>query len=58
MTPRTDARYTDARCAAALAGGISGQILPLLCNRRTDGIPAGSRLRIFDIFDVALDHIQ
>jgi phosphonoacetate hydrolase len=39
-------------------GGISEQTVPLLFNRRTRGIPGRERLRNFDIFDVALNHLQ
>jgi phosphonoacetate hydrolase len=39
-------------------GGISEQPVPLLFNRRTGGIPGKSRLRNFDAFDVALNHLQ
>ena len=39
-------------------GGISEQAVPLLFNRRTRGIPARQRLRNFDIFDVALNHLE
>jgi len=39
-------------------GGISEQAVPLLFNRRTGGIPGKSRLRNFDIFDVALNHLD
>ena len=39
-------------------GGISEQIVPLLFNRRTQGIPGRARLRNFDIFDVALNHLE
>jgi phosphonoacetate hydrolase len=38
-------------------GGISEQKVPLVVNRRTD-IPAGRRLRNFDIFDVALNYVH
>ena len=37
-------------------GGISEQKVPLLFNRRLDGLPAGRRLRNFDVFDLALNH--
>lgn len=39
-------------------GGISEKTVPLLFNRRTDGIYAGRRLRNFDIFDLALNHVN
>ncbi len=39
-------------------GGISEQTVPLLFNRRTPGIPGRARLRNYDIFDVALNHLQ
>lgn len=39
-------------------GGISEQTVPLLFNRRTPGIPGRARLRNFDIFDVALNHLE
>jgi phosphonoacetate hydrolase len=38
-------------------GGISEQKVPLIVNRRTD-IPSGRRLRNFDVFDVALNHVH
>jgi phosphonoacetate hydrolase len=38
-------------------GGISEQPVPLLFNRRTGGIPGKQRLRNFDAFDVALNHL-
>jgi phosphonoacetate hydrolase len=38
-------------------GGISEQKVPLLVNRRT-AIPAGRRLRNFDVFDVALNLVH
>jgi phosphonoacetate hydrolase len=38
-------------------GGISEQTVPLLFNRKTDGIPGKTRLRNFDILDVALNHV-
>jgi phosphonoacetate hydrolase len=38
-------------------GGISEQAVPLLFNRPTAGIPGKARLRNFDIFDVALNHL-
>jgi phosphonoacetate hydrolase len=39
-------------------GGISEQPVPLLFNRRTGGIPGKTRLRNFDAFDVALNHLS
>jgi phosphonoacetate hydrolase len=39
-------------------GGISEQTVPLLLNRPTPGLAADRRLRNFDIFDVALNHVQ
>jgi phosphonoacetate hydrolase len=39
-------------------GGVSEQPVPLLFNRRTAGIPGKARLRNFDIFDVALNHLD
>ncbi len=38
-------------------GGISEQTVPLLINRPTRGVPGNRRLRNFDIFDLALNHI-
>ncbi|MGH8688661.1 MAG: phosphonoacetate hydrolase [Burkholderiales bacterium] len=38
-------------------GGVSEQPVPLLFNRRTGGIPGKARLRNFDAFDVALNHL-
>lgn len=39
-------------------GGISEQAVPLLLNRRSEGIPGRARLRNFDAFDLALNHLQ
>jgi len=39
-------------------GGISEQKVPLLFNRRTAGVPGKTRMRNFDILDVALNHLQ
>ncbi|MFM0571938.1 phosphonoacetate hydrolase [Paraburkholderia caledonica] len=42
-------------------GGLSEQEVPLLSNRRVDGLPgaeSGNRLRNFDIFDVALNRVS
>jgi phosphonoacetate hydrolase len=38
-------------------GGVSEQPVPLLFNRKTGGIPGKTRLRNFDAFDVALNHL-
>jgi len=38
-------------------GGISEQRVPLLLNRPTTGVPADQRLRNFDVFDLALNHV-
>jgi len=38
-------------------GGLSEQQVPLLVNRPTPGVPAGARLRNFDVFDVALNRV-
>jgi phosphonoacetate hydrolase len=38
-------------------GGLSEQPVPLLFNRKTGGIPGRKRLRNFDAFDVALNHV-
>jgi phosphonoacetate hydrolase len=39
-------------------GGISEQKVPLLLNRKLAQLPAGRRLRNFDAFDLALNHVQ
>ena len=39
-------------------GGISEQKVPLLFNRKLRGVPAHRRLRNFDIFDLALNHVE
>jgi phosphonoacetate hydrolase len=39
-------------------GGISEQSVPMLFNRRTAGLPGKSRMRNFDILEVALNHLQ
>jgi phosphonoacetate hydrolase len=39
-------------------GGISEQKVPLLFNRRLHGVPASRRLRNFDAFDLALNHVE
>jgi len=38
-------------------GGVSEQAVPLIFNRRTAGIPGKARMRNFDAFDVALNHL-
>ena len=38
-------------------GGLSEQKVPLIFNRRLEGVAAGRRLRNFDIFDLALNHV-
>lgn len=38
-------------------GGLSEQKVPLLFNRQLQGVVAGRRLRNFDIFDLALNHV-
>ncbi|CAB3763370.1 phosphonoacetate hydrolase [Paraburkholderia humisilvae] len=38
-------------------GGLSEQQVPLVFNRRVVGWPADRRLRNFDVFDVALNHL-
>jgi phosphonoacetate hydrolase len=39
-------------------GGISEQTVPLIFNRRTAGLPGVARMRNFDLFDVALNHME
>jgi phosphonoacetate hydrolase len=39
-------------------GGISEQKVPLLFNRKLRGMQAGRRLRNFDAFDLALNHVE
>ncbi len=39
-------------------GGISEQKVPLLFNRKLRGLQAHRRLRNFDIFDLALNHVE
>jgi phosphonoacetate hydrolase len=39
-------------------GGISEQVVPLLFNRRVGGLAAGTHLRNFDVFDLALNHLE
>jgi phosphonoacetate hydrolase len=38
-------------------GGVSEQRVPLVVTRPVDGVDAGRRLRNFDIFDIALNHV-
>ena len=38
-------------------GGVSEQLVPLLFNRALRGLDATQRLRNFDIFDLALNHV-
>jgi phosphonoacetate hydrolase len=38
-------------------GGISEQTVPLLLSRPTPDVPAARRLRNFDVFDLALNHV-
>jgi len=39
-------------------GGISEQRVPLVINRRIEGLDAQRRWRNFDAFDLALNHAQ
>jgi len=39
-------------------GGISEQTVPLVFNRRVSGLRQGTRLRNFDVFDLALNHLE
>jgi phosphonoacetate hydrolase len=39
-------------------GGISEQRVPLVLNRKLEGLAEGSRWRNFDAFDLALNHAQ
>ena len=39
-------------------GGISEQSVPLVFNRKLKGLAGGRRLRNFDIFDLALNHVE
>ena len=39
-------------------GGISEQTVPLLFNRPANGVDRSRRLRNFDVFDIALNHLQ
>ena len=38
-------------------GGISEQVVPLIFNRHLDGLVEGKRVRNFDVFDLALNHV-
>jgi phosphonoacetate hydrolase len=38
-------------------GGLSEQEVPLIFNRHLEGMTAGKRLRNFDVFDIALNHV-
>ena len=38
--------------------GALEQRVPFILNRPAHGLPAGRRLRNFDIFDVALNHVE
>jgi phosphonoacetate hydrolase len=38
-------------------GGLSEQRVPMIANRKVE-LPVGRRLRNFDVFDVALNHVQ
>jgi phosphonoacetate hydrolase len=38
-------------------GGLSEQTVPLIFSRKTAGLPGRSRMRNFDILDVALNHL-
>jgi phosphonoacetate hydrolase len=38
-------------------GGLSEQRVPMIANRKVE-LPAGRRLRNFDVFDVALNHVK
>jgi len=39
-------------------GGVSEQAVPLLFNRAVSGVASGTRLRNFDILDIALNHLE
>jgi phosphonoacetate hydrolase len=39
-------------------GGLSEQTVPLLFSRRTAGLAARTRLRNFDLLDIALNHLE
>ncbi|CAG9246141.1 Phosphonoacetate hydrolase [Paraburkholderia unamae] len=51
-------RHDLSRLTAPLRshGGVSEQKVPLLVNRKLDGVAPARRLRNFDIFDLALNH--
>jgi phosphonoacetate hydrolase len=38
-------------------GGLSEQEVPLIFNQHLEGVAAGKRLRNFDVFDLALNHV-
>lgn len=38
-------------------GGLSEQEVPLIFNRQVEGLVQGKRLRNFDVFDIALNHV-
>jgi phosphonoacetate hydrolase len=38
-------------------GGLAEQQVPMISNRKV-GVPPGRRLRNFDVFDVALNHVS
>ena len=38
-------------------GGVTEQRVPLIVNRPLDGLDAAHRLRNFDAFDLALNHV-
>ena len=39
-------------------GGVSEQHVPLILNRRIEGLPANRRWRNFDAFELALNQAQ
>jgi phosphonoacetate hydrolase len=39
-------------------GGLSEQTVPLIFNRAATGLAPGRRLRNFDVFDIALNHVS
>lgn len=39
-------------------GGLSEQTVPLIFNRTANGLAPGRRLRNFDVFDIALNHVS
>ncbi|MEK7820673.1 MAG: phosphonoacetate hydrolase, partial [Pseudomonadota bacterium] len=39
-------------------GGVSEQQIPMVLNRPVGGLVPGRRLRNFDVFDVALNHVH